>query len=183
MKALKRIVLGSLLFLTLVLLSGCDSINSTESTTVTTEVNSSTIEAVTLTTEESTTISTTESLVESQEITVEIITSGDNPFTGYVEEEYVSKSMTIVFESGDSLLDLLRENFEVYCADESGGKDESCSYDGGFGRYLVAIDSLDATTVNNGYISFYIDGAYAMSGVDATVPEDGKVYSFKLETY
>lgn len=159
MKALKRIVLGSLLFLTVGFLSACalnTTASSTEPNTQGANVNA---------------------------FTVEIITVGDNPLTTEVEEEYVSAFKIIIFEDGDLFMDLLRANFFVYCADQSGGKDETCSYDSGFGRYLVGIDSLDATTVNNGYISFYIDGGYAMTGVDATVPEAGKVYSFKLETF
>jgi hypothetical protein len=159
MKALKRIVLGSLLFLTAVLLSAC-SMNTTASST-----------------EGSTTTQNTTSF------TVQIIVTGDDPDTTAVETEYVASEKVIEFTEDDNLLALLRTNFDVYCADESGGKDDSCSYDSGYGRYLVAIDVLDATSVTNGYISFYIDGDYAMSGVDATPLEDGKVYSFKLETF
>jgi hypothetical protein len=150
MKALKRIVLGSLLFLTVVVLGAC-----AQKTTV----------------------------LGIGEVTVEIITAGDNPETQTVETEYISNSKTIRFEETDDLMGLLRANFTVYCANAEGGKDETCSYDSGFGRYLVAIDSLDATTITNGYISFYIDGAYAMSGIDMTELEDGRIYSFKLETF
>ncbi|MDY0316970.1 MAG: hypothetical protein RBQ64_00160 [Candidatus Izemoplasmatales bacterium] len=162
MKALKRIVLGSLLFLTVVFLGACATSTTTAST-------------VNETTQGITTEATT--------FVVEIITNGDNPETTEVETEYVSNSKVIAFDEEDTLLALLRANFTVYCADANGDKDETCSYDGGFGRYLVGIDTLDATAVTNGYISFYIDGSYAMSGVDATPLEDGRVYSFKLETY
>lgn len=167
MKALKRIVLGSLLFLTVVLLGAC-ALNTTTSSTVLSTTTNSTIETTT---------------VEVNSFTVEIFTPGDNPETEAVEEEYVSNSKVITFTEEDTLLDLLRANFMVYCASETGGKDETCSYDSGFGRYLVGIDTLDATAITNGYIAFYIDGAYAMTGVDATPLEDGKVYSFKLETF
>jgi len=171
MKALKRIVLGSLLFLTVVLLGACDTSTTTAST-----VNETT---QTVTND----VTTQETTTEAKTIVVEIYTSGDNPETTVVETEYVSNSKVIAFDEEDDLLSLLRSNFTVYCANASGGKDETCSYDSGFGRYLVGIDTLDATAVTNGYISFYIDGNYAMSGVDATPLEDGKVYSFKLETY
>ncbi|MDD4070473.1 MAG: DUF4430 domain-containing protein [Candidatus Izemoplasmatales bacterium] len=163
MKALKRIVLGSLLFLSVILLGAC-------ATTTTTETTSNVTESQT-------------TVTEAKSFTVEIITNGDNPDTQEVETEYVSSSKVITFTEEDTLLALLRENFDVYCANKDGGKDDTCSYDGGYGRYLVAIDTLDATTVQNGYISFYIDGSYAMSGVDATPLEDGRVYSFKLETF
>ena len=162
MNFLKRIVLGSLLFLTVVFLGACAT-NTTTASTVYWTGNDTTTEALSF--------------------VVEIITSGDNPATTEVEEEYVSNSSEITFTSEDDLMSLLRANFTVYCADANGGKDETCSYDSGFGRYLVAIDTLDSTTVTNGYISFYIDGAYSMTGIDDTPLESGKVYSFKLETY
>jgi len=162
MKALKRIVLGSLLFLTLVLFGGCNLNTTTASTTGGNQVTQT---------------------AEIKSFTVQIFTNGDDPETTEVETEYISNSKVISFNDGDSLLELLLDNFLVYCADANGQKDETCSYEGSFGRYLVGIDTLDATSVTNGYISFYIDGNYAMSGVDATPLEDGKVYSFKLETY
>ncbi len=167
MKTLKRIVLGSLLFLTVVLFGAC--------TLQTTSVESTNNQA-TATTETSTT-------EEVNQVTVEIILSEDNPETTEVETEYVTTSKVITFTEDDNLLDLLMANFTVYCADESGNPDDTCSYEGSFGKYLVGIDVLDSTSVTNGYISFYIDGNYAMTGVDATPLEDGKVYSFKLETY
>ena len=162
MNFLKRIVLGSLLFLTVVFLGACAT-NTTTASTVYWTGNDTTTEALSF--------------------VVEIITSGDNPATTEIEEEYFSNSSEITFTSEDDLMSLLRANFTVYCADANGDKDETCSYDSGFGRYLVAIDTLDSTTVTNGYISFYIDGAYAMTGIDDTPLESGKVYSFKLETY
>jgi hypothetical protein len=171
MKALKRIVLGSLLFLTVVFLGACDTSTTTAST-----VNETTQEVTT-------NVTTQETTTEAKTIVVEIYTNGDDPETTVVETEYVSNSKVIAFDEEDDLLSLLRANFTVYCANASGEKDETCSYDSGFGRYLVGIDTLDATAVTNGYISFYIDGNYAMSGVDATPLEDGKVYSFKLETF
>jgi hypothetical protein len=138
------------------------------------------LKTTTSSTEGSNQVSTT---AEIKSFTVQIIVTGDDPETTEVETEYISVSKVIVFNETDNLLELLRENFVVYCADANGQKDETCSYNGGFGRYLVGIDVLDATSVTNGYISFYIDGNYAMSGVDATPLEDGKVFSFKLETY
>ena len=31
------------------------------------------------------------------------------------------------------------------------------------------------------YWAFYVDGEYAMSGVDTTIIEEGKAYAFKVE--
>jgi len=161
MKALKRIALGSLLFLSVVLMGACAT-KTTSASTVSADDTTTT---------------------ELYQFTVEIITAGDDPETEKIETEYVSNSVVITFTEDDEFMDLLRENFTVYCADANGGKDETCSYDSGFGRYLVAIDTLDSTTITNGFISFYIDGVSSMTGIDATEMETGKVYSFKLETY
>ncbi|MDD3129598.1 MAG: hypothetical protein PHW21_04445, partial [Candidatus Izemoplasmatales bacterium] len=70
MKALKRIVLGSLLFLSVILLGAC-------ATTTTTETTSNVTESQT-------------TVTEAKSFTVEIITDGDNPDTQEVETEYVS---------------------------------------------------------------------------------------------
>ena len=54
--------------------------------------------------------------------------------------------------------------------------------DGQYGLYVKTVngETLDYNT-DGMYWSFYIDGEYAMTGVDATEIEEGKVYSFKAE--
>ncbi|MBE6596601.1 MAG: DUF4430 domain-containing protein [Ruminococcaceae bacterium] len=54
--------------------------------------------------------------------------------------------------------------------------------DGQYGLYVKTVDgeTLDYDT-HKKYWAFYVDGAYALSGVDTTAIEDGKVYGFRAE--
>ena len=45
---------------------------------------------------------------------------------------------------------------------------------------LVNGETADYDTAGS-YWAFYIDGEYAMAGVDYTAPEAGKTYAFKVE--
>ena len=54
--------------------------------------------------------------------------------------------------------------------------------DGDYGLYVKEVNGITADyNVDGTYWAFYIDGEYAMTGVDATPIEDGKVYCFKAE--
>lgn len=54
--------------------------------------------------------------------------------------------------------------------------------EGPYGLYVKEVNGLSADFDKDGtYWAFYIDGEYAMSGVDLTEIEEGKVYSFKVE--
>lgn len=54
--------------------------------------------------------------------------------------------------------------------------------DGPYGLYVKVVNGITADYDKDGtYWAFYIDGEYAMTGVDKTPVEDGKVYSFKVE--
>ena len=54
--------------------------------------------------------------------------------------------------------------------------------DGEFGLYVKEVNGITADyDVDQTYWAFYVDGEYAMSGVDATTIEDGKTYAFKVE--
>ena len=105
-------------------------------------------------------------------VTIEIITTGDNPGTSEVEENYISKTMDVNFTEEDTLFTLLIDNFTVSCAAEDGGSDEACSYEGLYGHYLLTIDTLIPTETNE-YITYNINGEYAMTGIDDTLPADG----------
>ena len=51
-----------------------------------------------------------------------------------------------------------------------------------FGLYLLTVDGETADyDKDSHYWAFYIDGEYAMTGVDSTPIEDGKTYAFKYE--
>ena len=54
--------------------------------------------------------------------------------------------------------------------------------DGEFGLYVKTVNGITADyDVDQTYWAFYIDGEYAMSGVDVTAIEEGKTYAFKVE--
>ncbi len=54
--------------------------------------------------------------------------------------------------------------------------------DGPYGLYVKKVNGISADFDTDGtYWAFYIDGEYAMSGVDKTEIEEGKVYSFMVE--
>ncbi len=57
--------------------------------------------------------------------------------------------------------------------------------EGTMGDYGLMVETADGETVtydaDGKYWAFYIDGEYAMTGVDSTNIETGKTYSFKVE--
>ena len=54
--------------------------------------------------------------------------------------------------------------------------------DGQYGLYVTEVNGIVADyNVDGTYWAFYVDGAYASSGVDTTDIVDGSTYSFKVE--
>ncbi len=54
--------------------------------------------------------------------------------------------------------------------------------DGDYGLYIKAVNGTVADYDTDGtYWAFYIDGAYAVSGVDTTPIEEGKIYRLSKE--
>ena len=57
-----------------------------------------------------------------------------------------------------------------------------CGENGPYGLYVKNINGITADyDVNGTYWAFYIDGEYAMSGVDVTDIVEGSTYTFKVE--
>ena len=53
---------------------------------------------------------------------------------------------------------------------------------GEFGLYVKNVNGITADyDVDQTYWAFYVNGEYAMSGVDATTIEEGMTYAFKVE--
>lgn len=53
---------------------------------------------------------------------------------------------------------------------------------GQYGLYVTEVNGIVADyNVDGTYWAFYVDGAYASSGVDTTEVVDGSTYSFKVE--
>lgn len=115
-------------------------------------------------------------------VTIEIKTLGDNPETTEVEESYISRSEEVGFAEEETLFDLLMETFDMSCAAEDGSADDACEYAGQYGHYILSIDTLIPTEANE-YISFSINGEYAMSGADSTMPNDGDVFTFEIGSF
>ena len=78
-------------------------------------------------------------------------------------------------------------NFEIHTDKETVGEallelELIAGEDGEFGLYVKTVNGMTADyDVNQTYWAFYIDGEYAMSGVDVTTIEEGKAYAFKVE--
>lgn len=54
--------------------------------------------------------------------------------------------------------------------------------EGPYGLYVKKVNGIKADyDTDKTYWAFYVDGEYAMSGVDTTEIESGKIYSFKIE--
>ena len=54
--------------------------------------------------------------------------------------------------------------------------------EGPYGMYIAKVDGKKAVyEEDNAYWAFYIDGEYAITGVDQTPIENGKVYQLKYE--
>lgn len=53
---------------------------------------------------------------------------------------------------------------------------------GAYGLYVKEVNGITADyDINQTYWAFYVDGEYAMSGVDTTTIEEGASYAFKVE--
>ena len=53
---------------------------------------------------------------------------------------------------------------------------------GDYGLYVKTVNGITADyDVDGTYWAFYVNGAYAMSGVDKTTAENGATYAFKVE--
>ncbi len=54
--------------------------------------------------------------------------------------------------------------------------------EGPYGLYVKVVDGITADyDIDRTYWSFYINGEYAMTGVDTTAVEDGATYAFRQE--
>ena len=107
---------------------------------------------------------------ETAENTVEVLGEGQTMFL-----------FTVVDKDGNET------NFEIYTDKETVGEalldlELIAGEDGEFGLYVKEVNGITADyDVDQTYWAFYVDGEYAMSGVDATTIEDGKTYAFKVE--
>ena len=107
---------------------------------------------------------------ESVENEVEVLGEGETKFLFTVVDKDGNETNYEIHTDketvGEALLDL-----ELIAGDE-----------GEFGLYVKTVNGITADyDVDQTYWAFYVNGEYAMSGVDATEIEDGVSYAFKVE--
>lgn len=93
------------------------------------------------------------------------------------------KSFTFIVTDGDGN----EETFDVKSDAKTVGEalmDEGLleGEEGPYGLYVKVVNGITADYDKDGtYWAFYVNGEYAMSGVDMTDIEDGQTYAFKVE--
>lgn len=110
----------------------------------------------------------------------------DPPWVGETTEEtdiLTEKTFTFVVTDGDGN----ETEFEISSTKQYVGEalleeDLIEGEEGPYGLYVKEVNGILADyDVTGTYWAFYIDGEYAVSGVDTTEIEEGKVYSLKVE--
>lgn len=104
---------------------------------------------------------------------------GTVTFELFDSNDVLVKSVDVDFYEGDTLLGLLQDNFTVYCPTESGDASTACDYAPTYGIFLMGLDDIKAFDSSKEYLAFYINNAYAETGVDGAAIVDGYVYTFK----
>jgi hypothetical protein len=88
------------------------------------------------------------------------------------------------FKEGDSLYDILSENYQVYCADRHYQKDETCTpvtFTELTGRILLSINSLESNWSDT-FIQIHLNGVPATAGMDQLQFTDQDEISLVLKT-
>ena len=126
------------------------------------------------------TTATTESKTETQASTDENDAEASRPANA-VGEGSTSFAFTVTFVDGTS------KEYTVYTDNTTVGgalldTGLIAGEDSQYGLYVKTVDGVTLDYNTDGkYWAFYVDGSYAMSGVDSTEIESGKVYTFKAE--
>ncbi len=107
---------------------------------------------------------------------------GQIAFELYDGDDLLVSRKIVDYDESDTLLGLLQENYTVYCQGENGSPDDTCSFEGPYGYYIMGIDSVTAFQ-GNVFISFCINGEFAVTGIGATDITDGYIYQFFLDSY
>lgn len=114
--------------------------------------------------------------------------------TEETQSEEVSEAEVTVLGEGETrfLFTVVDKNgvetvFEIHTDKETVGDallelEMIAGEDGDFGLYVKAVNGIVADyDVDGTYWAFYVNGEYAMSGVDTTTIEEGTAYMFKVE--
>ena len=110
---------------------------------------------------------------------------GSNPATSdektVLGEGQTKFLFTVVDKDGNET------NFEIHTNKETVGDallelGLIAGEEGAYGLYVKTVNGIKADyDVDKTYWAFYVNGAYATSGVDTTAIEEGASYSFKVE--
>ena len=112
----------------------------------------------------------TDAVEETVENEVEVLGEGETMFL-----------FTVVDKDGNET------NYEIYTDKETVGEalldlELIAGEDGDFGLYVKTVNGITVDyDVDQTYWAFYVNGEYAMSGVDTTEVEEGALYAFKVE--
>ena len=122
------------------------------------------------TTDDVTTVQDTTVADDSEDDDDNVLGEGENQFTFKVVDKEGNETVFFVNTDkkivGEALLDLGLIEGE----------------DGDFGLYVKKVNGILADyEITKTYWAFYVNGEYAMSGVDTTTIENGAEYSFKVE--
>lgn len=88
------------------------------------------------------------------------------------------------FNVGDSLYDILSENYQVYCADRNYQKDETCTpitFTEVTGRILLSINGLESNWSDT-FIQIQLNGVPATAGMDQLQFTDQDEIALVLKT-
>jgi len=109
------------------------------------------------------------------------IESVEEPQTTILGEGAVQFAFTVIDKDGNETA------FEIHTDKEIVGEallelELITGEDGAYGLYVKTVNGIAADyDVDQTYWAFYVDGEYATSGVDTTLIEEGKTYTFKVE--
>lgn len=84
----------------------------------------------------------------------------------------------IPFDEGDSMIDILEEQYSIQCGDSSYNP-TTCSDLPSFGRVLLTFEEVETDWWTT-FLAIYIDDVYSVSGIDDIEPTDGTVYRFEF---
>lgn len=164
-KSLSLIICMMLIVAMALCTSGCN--DKTTETPVTQETESSIVVEETAETE-----------VQTEETQSEEVSEAELTVLGEGETRFL---FTVVDKNGVETV------FEIHTDKETVGDallelEMIAGEDGDFGLYVKAVNGIAADyDVDNTYWAFYVNGEYAMSGVDTTTIEEGTAYMFKVE--
>lgn len=95
-----------------------------------------------------------------------------------VDQNGNEQTTTIGFDEGDTLFELLEENFEVGCANDSYTISDVCEKTTFGGHVILQLDTL-VTDWYSSYIAIYINDTYSNKGIDIIELTDGTEYKFE----